>query len=126
LRRSDVYYVDTLKQGHCYAQDSTEIAYFPYREQAEFKGGQSEMLRYLADNIVYPFVREGTEGKVFVSFGISKTGAVENVNIREHVDKDLDKEAIRVVKSMPNWKPGKQEGEPVRTKFILPIRFKFR
>jgi periplasmic protein TonB len=126
LRRNDVYYIDTLRQAHCYAHDGSEIPHIPYQVQPEFKGGQGEMFRFLGETIVYPLEsrQEGTEGTVYVGFWISKTGVVENVKIRIGVDKNLDKEALRVVKSMPNWKPGKQEGEPVRIRFTLPVRFK--
>jgi TonB family protein len=126
LRRNDVYYIDTLKQAHYYAEDSTELPHVPYREQAEFKGGQAEMFRYLGENIVYPLEsrREGIEGTVYVGFTISRTGAVENVKIKVSVDENLDEEALRVVKSMPTWKPAKQEGALVRIAFTLPVRFK--
>jgi periplasmic protein TonB len=128
LRRNDVYYIDTLRQAHCYAQDGTEIPHIPYQVQPEFKGGQDGMFRFLGENLIYPLEsrEEGTEGTVYVGFSVSKTGAVENVKIRIGVDEKLDKEALRVVKSMPNWKPGKQEGEPVRIKFTLPVRFKLK
>jgi TonB family protein len=125
LRRNDVYYIDTLRQAHSYAQDGTEIPHIPYQVQPEFRGGQGEMLRYLGENTVYPREsrEEGTEGTVYVGFWISKTGTVENVKIRIGVDENLDREALRVVKAMPNWKPGKHEGEPVRIRFTLPVRF---
>jgi TonB family protein len=126
LKRNDVYYIDTLRQAHCYALDSTEIAHFPYQEPPEFKGGQREMFQFLGNNTVYPkSSREsGVEGKVYVGFVINKSGEIVDVKIKRGVSKLLDKEALRVVKSMPNWKPGKQDGELVRVAYTLPIEFK--
>jgi TonB family protein len=126
LRRNDVYHLDSLKSGRCYAQDSSEIAYFPYLQTAEFQGGQSALFQFLAKTIKYPedSRRNNYEGTVYVGFVISKTGEVENIKIKRSVSKLLDKEAIRVIKSMPKWKAGKQDGEPVRVAFTLPINFK--
>jgi TonB family protein len=126
LRRNDVYYIDSLKSGHCYAQDSSEVAYFPYLEKAEFIGGERALFQFLANTIKYPedSRRNNDEGIVYVGFVISKTGEVEKVKIKRSVSKLLDKEAMRVVKSMPQWKAGKQDGEWVNTVFTLPIAFK--
>jgi TonB family protein len=126
LRRDEVYYIDSLKSGHCYAQDSSEVPHFPYIEKAEFKGGQAALFNFLAKAINYPedSRRNNDEGIVHVGFVISKTGEVENVRIKRSVSRLLDKEAIRVVKSMPKWKAGKQDGELVRVAYTLPIAFK--
>ena len=128
LRRHDVYRLDTLVKGQCYALDSSEIAYIPYREQPEFEGGQQQMFRYLANNVKYNrTAREtGIEGTVYVSFVVSKTGAIENIKIRRGVHTLLDAESVRVVKSMPKWKAGKQEGELVRVSYTLPIKFELQ
>jgi TonB family protein len=128
LKRNDVYYVDTLRQAHCYAPDSTEIAHFPYEELPEFKGGQREMFQFLADNIDYPrkALKKDIAGTVYVGFVINKLGNIVEVKIKRGVNEFLDKEAVRVVKSMPNWKPGKQDGELVRVAYTLPIKFKLK
>jgi TonB family protein len=126
VRRNDIYYIDTLRQGHCYAQDSSEIAYFPYQENPEFQGGQAEMFKYLANTIVYPedSRRTNVEGMVYVGFVVNKEGEIVDVKIKRGVSKLLDKEAIRVVKSMPKWKAGKLDGELVRVAYTLPIKFR--
>jgi TonB family protein len=126
LKRHDVYYLDTLRQAHCYAPDSTEIAHFPYQEPPEFNGGQLEMFQFLGNNTVYPkSSREsGIEGTVYVGFVVNKLGEIVDVKTKRGVSKLLDREAVRVVKSMPNWKPGKQDGELVRVAYTLPIKFK--
>ena len=124
--RHDVYRLDTLVKGQCYAPDSSEIAYIPYKEQPEFKGGERKMFEYLGNNVRYDKeAREsGIEGTVYVAFVVSKTGEIEKVRIWRGVHPSLDVEAVRVVKSMPKWKAGKQEGELVRVRYTLPIKFR--
>jgi TonB family protein len=126
LKRKDVYYIDTLREGHCYAQDSSEITHFPYQENPEFIGGQAKMFQYLGNSVTYPKEsREGgVEGTVYVGFVVSKTGDIENIKIKRGVSKLLDNESLRVVKAMAKWKPGKQDGEFVRVAYTLPIKFK--
>lgn len=126
LRRHDVYRLDTLVEGQCYALDSSKIAYIPYKEQPEFKGGLQKMFEYLGSNVLYDerARRSSIEGTVYVGFVVSKTGAVENVKIKRGVHPWLDTEAVRVVKLMPKWKAGKQEGELVRVNYTLPVKFR--
>ena len=92
----------------------------------QYPGGQIAMLKYLMENIKYPkqIMEEGIQGRVTVSFIVEKDGRVSNVRLLRSVQPSLDKEAIRVVKSMPKWTPGKQNGKPVRVRFNLPIMFK--
>lgn len=94
----------------------------------EFPGGTEQLLKYLGKNTNYPEIARvnGITGKVFVQFVIDKDGSVLNVKVMREVDPYLDKEAVRVVKSMPKWKPGKQKGKPVRVSFQVPISFKLR
>ncbi|WP_334168477.1 TonB family protein [Phocaeicola paurosaccharolyticus] len=95
-------------------------------EMPEFPGGMGKCMEYLAKNIVYPVKahKDGTEGRVIVQFIISKDGSVKNPFVVRSVSPELDAEAIRVVKGMPNWTPGKQRGENVSVKFTIPISFK--
>ena len=94
----------------------------------EFPGGQAALMQYLSSNIKYPEEcrKMGVEGKVFVKFIVDATGNIINVQVlRGVVDgKLLEKEAIRVVQSMPKWKPGTQGGKAVSVYFTLPISFK--
>lgn len=91
-----------------------------------FPGGDAELLKYLATETQYPVIarENGIEGKVFVSFVIDKDGSVTDVKILRGVDPYLDKEAMRVVRSMPNWKPGKQRGKSVKVQYQLPLNFR--
>lgn len=92
----------------------------------QYPGGQIAMLKYIMQNIKYPkqIMEEGIQGRVTVSFIVEKDGRVSNVRLLRSVQPALDKEAIRVVKSMPKWTPGKQNGKPVRVRFNLPVMFK--
>ena len=91
-------------------------------------GGEAGLLKWIAENTKYPEIAKenGISGRVFVGFVIDKQGKVTDVNVLRGVDPYLDKEAVRVVKSMPNWKPGKQRGKPVKVQFQVPINFKLR
>ena len=92
----------------------------------QFPGGQIAMMKYIMENIKYPkqIMEEGIQGRVTVSFIVEKDGRVSNVRLLRSVQSALDKEAVRVVKSMPKWTPGKQNGKPVRVRFNLPVMFK--
>ncbi|MCR4848771.1 MAG: TonB family protein [Bacteroidales bacterium] len=97
-------------------------------EMPDFPGGTQKLADYLAKNIKYPqMAREsGIQGRVFISFVVEPDGSVSNVNVMRSLGGGCDEEAVRVVKSMPKWKPGKQRGKPVRVSYILPVNFKLQ
>ena len=97
-------------------------------QMPSFPGGQAALMQYLAKNIKYPVVAEenGIQGRVIVTFVVGKTGAISNVQVAKGVDPSLDKEAVRVVSSMPNWIPGKQNGQSVNVKYTVPVMFKLQ
>ena len=97
-------------------------------EMPDFPGGTQKLAEYLAKNIKYPqMAREsGIQGRVFISFVVEPDGSVSNVNVMRSLGGGCDEEAVRVVKSMPKWKPGKQRGKPVRVSYILPVNFKLQ
>ena len=92
----------------------------------EFPGGTAELMKWLQKNIKYPSIaaENGVQGRVIVQFVVNKDGSIVDPVVLRSVDPYLDKEAIRVVKSMPKWKPGEQRGKPVRVKFTLPVMFR--
>ena len=94
-------------------------------EQPEFPGGMDAFRRYLQDHLRYPESAQdaGIQGKVIVRFVVERDGSATAVEVFKGVDPALDKEAVRVVKSIPKWKPGKQQGKPVRTRYVIPIVF---
>lgn len=92
----------------------------------QFPGGQIAMLKYIMENMKYPeqAMKEGIQGRVAVRFIVEKDGSISDVKPILSVHPLLNKEAVRVVKSMPKWSPGKQNGKPVRVRFNLPVMFK--
>lgn len=92
----------------------------------EYPGGDAALLKWISEHINYPTIaaENGIQGRVSCSFVIERDGSVTDVQVVRPVDPNLDKEAIRVLKSMPKWKPGEQRGKPVRVKYSLPVRFK--
>lgn len=106
-------------------KDDTEVSSDP-DTPATFPDGEFKMVEYLRDNLKYPepAKKKGIEGKVYIQFVVEEDGSITNVKIMRSVNKWLDAEAFRVIKSMPKWNPGTQNGEPVRTTMMLPINFK--
>ena len=94
----------------------------------QFPGGQIAMLQYLMKNIKYPeqAMKEGIQGRVAVRFIVEKDGSISDVKPVLSVHPLLNKEAVRVVESMPKWTPGKHNGKPVRVRFNLPVMFKLK
>lgn len=97
-------------------------------EMPEFPGGMAECLKFLGKNIKYPTISQenGVQGKVIVQFVVNKDGSIVDPVVVRSVDPYLDKEALRVIKMMPKWKPGKQRNKPVRVKYTVPVTFKLQ
>ena len=125
LKREEVYKDDSLISSKCYAHDGKDTAYYPYREMPTFVGGEQVLYKYLASHVKYPkkSIRKGVEGIVKVRFSVDTLGNITKVCATKNVDKYLDAEAVRVVSQMPNWKPGKIEGELREMYFAIPIKF---
>ena len=97
-------------------------------EMPSFPGGDAALMKYLANNIKYPAIAKdaGIQGTVFVTFVVDEKGEVKDVKVLRSLGGGTDEEAIRVVKSMPKWSPGKQRGKAVKVQYNLPIRFTLR
>jgi protein TonB len=102
--------------------------YVSVQEMPSFPGGNQELVKYIAGNVVYPkdAVENRIQGTVYLRFVVSKTGEVTRVEITRSVDPLLDNEALRVISGMPRWKPGKQDGNPVPVWFSVPVVFVLR
>ena len=99
----------------------------PYEEWPEFPGGKDAVIEFLNDNIKYPEIarKNGIEGRVIVQFIVAEDGTIENVEVaRSGGDPSLDREAVRVIKKMPKWTPGKKRGKAVRLKYTVPVNFR--
>ncbi|HEX6226632.1 MAG TPA: energy transducer TonB [Chryseolinea sp.] len=107
-------------------ESDEDVIFTVVEQQAEFDGGFEAMAKFIGKNLKYPAQarRMGVEGSVFVSFVVDKEGNISDPQVIKGISADCDKEAIRVVKAMPPWKPGKQNGKPVKSRFVLPIKFR--
>lgn len=108
-------------------EEAPEIMTFA-EQMPEFPGGTEAMMSYLSKNIQFPpLAREnGIEGRVILQFVVDKDGKISNIEVVKKLGWGLEEEAIRVVKAMPAWKPGKQNGKPVFVKFTLPVTFRLQ
>lgn len=97
-------------------------------QMPSFPGGNSALMSYLNSNVKYPVVAQenGVQGRVVISFVVERDGSITDVQVVKSVDPSLDREASRVVRSMPRWNPGKQNGQAVRVKYDVPVSFRLQ
>ncbi|MCR5199134.1 MAG: energy transducer TonB [Prevotella sp.] len=110
-------------------QKEEETKVFEVVEQMpQFPGGDGALMQYLSSHIKYPVVAEenGIQGRVVCTFVVERNGSITDVRVVKSVDPSLDKEAVRVIKGMPNWIPGKQNGSAVRVKYTVPVTFRLQ
>ena len=122
---------EVLKAKEVIAEEKheEETKVFDVVEQMpEFPGGQAALLKWIGDNIKYPAIAEenGIQGRVVCTFVVERDGSVTDVQVARSIDPSLDKEAIRVLKKMPKWIPGKQNGSAVRVKYTVPVTFRLQ
>ena len=106
-----------------------EVIFIEIDPVPEFPGGPKALFEYLSFNTHYPkqAYRKGVEGRVVCQFIVKKNGKLSNVKVvRSSGDKSLDREAVRVIRSMPKWKPGMQHGKPVNVRYSVPVAFKLK
>ena len=106
--------------------DNDTTIYSVVDEMPQFPGGDSAMVAYLTHNLHYPQTEKekGIQGKVFVGFVVEKDGIISNVEVKKGIGEECDAEAVRVIREMPTWSPGKQNSECVRVSLVLPINYK--
>ena len=110
-------------------EEEEEVVFVVVESMPEFPGGQQALFKYLGDNVKYPVIAQenGIQGRVICQFVVNKDGSIVDIEVvRSGGDPSLDKEAVRVIKSMPKWKPGKQRGKAVRVKYTVPVNFKLQ
>ena len=117
-----------LKQVVTQAEPEPEKVFDMVEQMPQFPGGDRELLSFIAKNLRYPTIAQenGIQGKVFVRFVVSATGDVKDVKVMRSLDPSCDKEAIRVIQSLPKWIPGKQNGRNVPVYYTVPITFKLQ
>lgn len=108
--------------------DKEEEIFLVVEEMPEFPGGDLALRKYLSNAVNYPLIAQenGIEGKVYVSFVIDEMGNITNVDLLRGVDQSLDNEALRVVRTLPKWKPGRQGGKAVKVRYNVPINFQLQ
>lgn len=110
-------------------EEEEEVVFVVVESMPEFPGGQQALFKYLSENVKYPVIAQenGIQGRVICQFVVNRDGSIVDVEVvRSGGDASLDKEAVRVIKSMPKWKPGKQRGKAVRVKYTVPVNFKLQ
>ena len=109
------------------SESSTKV-YDAVDEMPSFPGGLNVLMTFLAQNMVYPVTAQenGVQGRVTVSFVVETDGSITDVKVARSVDPFLDREAMRIVKAMPKWTPGKKDGKPVRVKYTVPVVFRLQ
>lgn len=116
--------IDFSFDGDIEADDDS--VFIIVENKPEFPGGEAALMRYLSENVVYPTIAQeiGIQGRVHVKFVVNKKGEIVDIQLMKGVDRSLDAEALRVIKNMPNWKPGSQRGKTVNVSYQLPINFR--
>ena len=107
---------------------SNQSVYDQVEQMPEFPGGMPAMIEFLQTNLKYPkdAIKQQVGGRVMVMFVVETDGTLSNVRVAKKVFPSLDSETVRVVKTMPKWKPGKEKGRPVRVNFTLPVVFSLK
>ncbi len=106
-------------------EETSNEVFIIVEQMPVFPGGEAALRKFLATEVKYPVIAQenGIQGRVYVKFVIAADGSVTNVEVARPFDPNLDKEAVRVVKSMPKWTPGKQRGKAVKVSYTVPINF---
>ena len=114
--------------GSTIVEEEDQVVFQVVEKMPSFPGGDAALFKYLSDNVKYPVIAQenGVQGRVICQFVVNRDGSIVDVEVVRSVDPSLDKEAIRVIKSMPNWTPGQQRGKPVRVKYTLPVNFRLQ
>lgn len=122
----DITYITRMLTDDSEATDDSEVYTGAVEVLPEYPGGTAAMFEFIQKNVKYPesAKEKGIEGRVFVQFVVEKDGSLNEITVLRGVSEDIDAEAIRVVKAMPNWKPGMTEGKTVRVQYVLPFNFK--
>lgn len=117
--------IQTVKEEK---EEEEAQVFFIVEEMPEFPGGEAALRRFIANAIKYPQIAQenGIQGRVYIQFVVDRDGSVTQASVARGVDPSLDKEALRVVNSLPKWKPGMQRGKPVKVSYTVPINFQLQ
>ncbi|MBP7497127.1 MAG: energy transducer TonB [Bacteroidales bacterium] len=120
--------IEEVDKNKGLVQEEETKPFLIVEQMPEFPGGTEEMVKYIQSNVKYPQLARETniQGKVYVTFVVTKDGRISNVKVLRGIGGGCDDEAVRVIKSMPTWKPGKQNGIAVPVQFSIPVNFTLR
>ena len=109
-------------------EEEEEVIFQVVEKMPQFPGGPQALFEYLSKNIRYPVIAQenGLQGRVICQFVVNSDGSIVDIVVVRSVDPSLDKEAVRVIESMPKWQPGEQRGKAVRVKYTLPVNFRLQ
>lgn len=126
IKRKDYFKYGTFVRGDCFDSTGVKVPHFDYVILPQYPEGVDACASFIAAHLNYPADarKNGIEGKVLLSFVVDEKGNIDNIQIIKSIHPSLDQEAIRVVKTMKGWNPGKRDGEPMRASFTLPVNFK--
>lgn len=125
LKRSDRYENDQFFSGNCFSSTGKDTAYFPYEQRPVYPGGPAELSKYVSNAVKYPAdaKRKEIQGRVMVQFSVNEEGELGDFKLTQKVEPMLDAEAVRGIKNMPDWQPGKIDGKPAKFLYALPVIF---
>lgn len=130
LSKTNILKSQYINEG-AYVKERKEIGqeedvYIVVENQPQFPGGETALASFLKENIKYPFIAQenNIQGRVICNFIVEKNGSLSQVQVIRGVDPSVDKEAVRVIESMPDWIPGKIDGKNVRVRYTLPVTFR--
>ena len=110
-------------------KEDEDVVFVSVEKMPEFPGGQQALFKYLSENVKYPVIAQenGIQGRVVCKFVVNKDGSIDDIEVvRSGGDPSLDKEAVRVIRSMPKWKPGRHKGKAVKVKYTIPVNFRLQ
>lgn len=124
----DAVDIADLKDHKVIVEEKDETPFDVVEQMPQFPGGQEELLRYIGKNLKYPTIAQenGVQGRTIIGFVVGKDGKISDVKVLRGFDSYCDKEAVRVVQSMPAWIPGKQNGRAVPVRYTLPVTFRLQ
>ena len=123
-----VFCLTTVSAQKTVVSQKNDQVFDVVEQMPEYPGGMQALFEFLKENIKYPedAQKQKVEGRVLAKFVVETDGSISNIEVVKHAFPSLDAEAVRVIQAMPNWTPGKQKGQAVRVKYVVPINFNLK
>jgi len=123
-----VFCLTTVSAQKTVVSQKNDQVFDVVEQMPEYPGGMQALFEFLKENIKYPedAQKQKVEGRVLAKFVVETDGSISNIEVVKHAFPSLDAEAVRVIQAMPKWSPGKQKGQAVRVKYVVPINFNLK